>query len=124
MWVDRTLEEFGQSIGMPGLRFNDQGVVMLTFERMGTLFLERHEEQILMYMVRKAEHAPLAVFRRALGLCHYQENQPFELHVGLRREDDLVFLVKIPEQEFILPTVERALQFLDYIHGAAVSTSA
>lgn len=115
-WVEQTVAEFGRGLGIDGLRFNEQGVVTLATERMGTLFIERAEQAVLVYLVQPLDRASGEAYARALDACHWRHNHPFVVSAGLRQETGLLFAVRLTESEFDLPTLERAISLLDELH--------
>lgn len=117
-WVDDVLHEFGRTLGMRRLAFNARGVARMTMERMGSLGIERLPGELLVYMVRRVPASEGRILRRALTLCHYNEGHPFVLQAGLKGDEHLVFLVRIPEREFSVQTVEQSIELLDRLHGS------
>ena len=120
-WIDDTLRELGRSMGLDSLAFDANGVVQLAFERTGTLGLERLEREILIYLRRPLSHPDAATLRRALSLCHYDENAPFCVQPALQADGQLLFALRIGHPEFQLPLIERALAFLDLLHNQVAS---
>lgn len=120
-WIEQTITDFGHSVGIDALSLNDAGVVMLTFERLGTLFIERREMELLVYLVRELTHPTAATFRAALEACHYRHQHPFPVQAGLRGDRHLVFLARLPAADFILPNLERTVALLDQIHNGITS---
>ncbi len=116
-WVEQTISEFGNSVGIDALSLNDAGIVTLQFERLGALYIERREAELLVYLVRELSHPDADTFREALLVCHHQRRHPFPIHAGLRGENHLVLLARIPETDFILPNLESAIHLLDQMHG-------
>ncbi len=116
-WVDQTVSEFGQTLGMSDLAFDNNGLIQLAFERSGTLFLERADNEVLAYLVRQVPSTSTAVFRRALSSCHYEHQHPVVIQAGLRGDSELTFLARIPESDFQLPLLERVFQLLDELHN-------
>jgi type III secretion system chaperone SycN len=88
-------------------------------EKMGTLGIEHHGKEVVVYLLRQMPPGDLRFLRRALALCHYKEGHPFPLQAGMKGEDQLVFLVRIPEREFSVQTIEQSIELLDRLHGAA-----
>ena len=57
--VNTTVNEFGQSLGLPELAFNSNGALSLSIEGLGMLFMERGEGDVLVYLARAARvYAP------------------------------------------------------------------
>ena len=118
--VDQSLAEFGRSIGIDGLTFNEHGVVSLKFELLGGLYLEKAESDcVLVYLVRELDRPSREIFAAALDLCHWRHNHPFAVNASLRDDANLVFSVKLTQEEFSVPTLEQLLQFLGHVHDQA-----
>lgn len=114
-WVDDTLRTFGQSMNLDPLNFNERGVICLDIEHTGRLYLEREEEHILIYLTRNVPPYAHGVYAKALSLCHFKESLPYDVHAG-KREDHLVFLIRMPATAFSPPNLERALALLKDLH--------
>ncbi len=117
-WVDDALADFGRALGFPDLRFPASGPVSLQFERLGTLYFEPLDGQVLTYVVRTLDRPDGELFARALDICHWRHHHPFPVHAGLHAETQLSFAVRIPDTEFTLPTIERAVDLLGQLHDA------
>lgn len=115
-WIDGEVEAYGRSMGLEGLRFNRNGVVCLDLESLGTLFLERGDKEILVYLARKMRNAGKAGLKKAMALCHFHHASPFPTHVGFLEGERLVFLARIPEREITLPVLEKVLDHLAGLH--------
>ena len=115
-WVDDTIRDFGLGMGMEDLSFNEEGLLCLAFETMGTLFLEYNREDITIYLVREYPPHETAIAGRALSLCHYRQGLPFVMNAALRGDNLLVFSALVPENDFSLPVLERAVDLLAEQH--------
>ena len=116
-WIDQTVEDFGRSLGIDRLGFTATPVIQLAFDRTGTLVLERAGGAVVVYLARRLP-LPLSsgLGSRALELCHPRHGHPFAYAAGFRGDDTLIFLVRIPETEFTLPTLQRAFDGLVQLH--------
>ena len=115
-WFEQTITEFGHSLGLNGLAPNEQGVVSLTFESIGTLFIERVEETALIYLARDLDFPDASTYARALTLCHWTQNRVYAASPALRHEKQLLFSVRLPAADFTLPAFQRVLESLDRLH--------
>lgn len=115
-WVEQTVAEFGRGLGMDRLQFNEQGVVTLASDRLGALFIERTDGAVLVYLARSLDRPSGEAYARALDACHWRHNHPFLVSAGLRQETGLVFAVRLAENQFDLPTLERTIALLDELH--------
>ena len=112
-WLNGTLADFVQPMGLPAPTFENDPVVKLSFERRGALYLERLEDAVRIYLARRHGRLSLPQFRKALELCGPQERPQFEIHAGLDGDDDLVFLTCLPAADFIPSTLSKALAELE-----------
>ncbi|CAM2005086.1 hypothetical protein [Acanthopleuribacter pedis] len=117
-WVEDTLRTFGESIQMEDLDFNHNGVVCLAIEKMGTLYLEKGDETVRIYLSREKESFNTGYPARALNAVHYRENLPFPITAAMRDENTLVFIAVIPESEFSPPNLDRILEILTQLHDS------
>jgi type III secretion system chaperone SycN len=114
-WVDDAVDAFGRGMGLPRLTLPDSGALRLAFERRGTLFIERADDDILLYLQRAYTHASMATLSRALDACHWRHNRPFQVRAGLK-EDSLVLLLRIEARDVALDRLERAFLLLGQLH--------
>lgn len=115
-WVDDTIRDFGRGMGMEDLALNHNGLLCLDFEALGSLFIEQAEEAVLVYLVRELPRHDTVNLQRALALCHYREGLPFAVNVAFREENHLVFIARVPENDFSLPTLEKSIDLLTKLH--------
>ncbi|MEI6986584.1 MAG: type III secretion chaperone SycN [Rhodospirillaceae bacterium] len=116
-WIDETVLEFGRGFGIDGASFATSSVVQFSFDRSGTLVMERAPGFIQVYLARRLT-LPIApgTCVRALDLCHYRHGRPFAYATGFIGDDTLAFLVRIPDEEFTLPTLQQAFEGLVELH--------
>lgn len=120
-WVDDVLGEFGQSMGLPHLKFGERGAARLSFERLGQLGFEKTAGEVVVFMLRTVPVGNPKAWRKALALCHYTEGHPFPVQAGLKGDTQLVFMVRIPEREFTVQAIEQSIMLLDRLHGSAAA---
>ncbi|CAM2065495.1 CesT family type III secretion system chaperone [Sulfidibacter corallicola] len=118
-WVEDTLRTFGESIQLGELTFNDQGVVCLEIEKMGTLYLEQAPGTVLVYLSREMPPYESGYPAKALAACHFREALPIAVTAAMRGDNHLVFVAQIPEVEFSPPTLDRTLEILAQLHDKA-----
>jgi len=119
-WIDESLADFGRSHGLETLEFNDEGVLGLVFEVSGSLYLERLENRLLMYLCRDVERLDAGVCARALDLCHWRHNHPFPVNPAVYDDKRLLFSVQLGEDEVNVPVLEQVIQLLKRLHDQAV----
>ena len=117
-WVDGALADFGRTLGFHGLAFRDGNPVRLVFDRLGTLVFEPQDGHLLIYIVRTLERPDAELYARALDIVHWRHHHAFPVHAGMHGELEMTFAVRIPEPEFTLPTIERAVDLLGQLHDA------
>lgn len=114
--VDAAIEAFGNSLGIPRLAFNEAGVLRLAFETSGKLSIERVEGEVLVFLARHVEPARGDILERALDLCHFRHAERLRPKVGLGRDEELVFWVRISEVTVDVVSIEEALTLLLELH--------
>lgn len=120
-WIDATVADFCRGMGLDPPGFGDAGALRLSFERSGTLTLERHDETILVMLARPAPRPAAAdVLVRALDLCHPRHGRPVACAAGLYR-DDLVFLTRFAATDFTPPALQRAFEELIHLHDVVTA---
>ncbi len=114
--TDATVRDFGRSMGMQGLSFNDAGVLRLRFENAGVLSIERAKGRAVVHLARPvASHAD-DVLQRALELCHFDAVDRLRPDAGMARDGSLVFSLSIDEKDLDLATLEDAFDLLRRLH--------
>jgi len=116
-WVDESLADFGRSMGLETLAFNDQGVVSLSFEAWGELYLERLQDGLLLYLCRGLDRPDAGLYARALELCHWRHNHAYAVNPAVHDEKLLVFAVRLSQQDAAAgPALDEAVQLLSRLH--------
>lgn len=123
-WIDETIMEFGAGMGIENLSLGPSGVVCLDIETMGTLFIEQADEDMLIYLVRRFPQYADEIYAKALTLCHYREALSFAVHAAFKGDDQLVFLARMPGEDFSLPVLEQAIDLLNRLHDSVFEESA
>ena len=117
-WVDEALADYGRSLGLPSLEFNESGTASLRFDILGELYIEQIEGSVLLYVVREHQRPDTHLMAAALSVCHWGQNPPFPSNVALHGDNNLVFSIILPETEFDVPTMERAIDYLGKLHDS------
>ena len=123
-WIDDALAEFGRSLGLETLEFNEQGVLSLAYEVSGDLYLERMENCLLIYLCRELQRPDGALFASALDVCHWRHNHAFPVNPALYENNQLVFSVRLREEDVTVPTLEEVIQLLNRLHDHALQEAA
>ena len=111
-WVEDTIRDFGRGMGVENLSFNNEGFLCLDIETLGSLFIERIEEAVIVYLAREIPQHVTGILGKALALCHYREGLPFAVNAAFREENLLIFSVRLSENEVSLPVLERAVDLI------------
>ncbi|MDR0728000.1 MAG: CesT family type III secretion system chaperone [Puniceicoccales bacterium] len=109
--VQTTVKIFGERMGCPGLELNAQGVLHLSIEGFGELFID-HKEDIFISLFRPYDFLSRERLLAALAMCHPLTPRAFPPHAVLSGEHLLGFSVKIPHERFDVGTLELVIQFL------------
>lgn len=115
-WLDSTLADFVRPMGLPAPSFETSPVIRLSFERRGTLYLERLESAVRVYLTRRHDRLGLERLRLALELCQPADDRTPPVHAGLTGDDELVFLTFLAPEDFIPPTLHRTIAELERRH--------
>jgi type III secretion system chaperone SycN len=117
MSADIAVREFGQSLGIAGLDFNQNGVVRLDFERTGSLSIEHDDTATMLYLARPVDRFKVGELERALGLCHFDRIDRLRPGAGLTRDGALVFWVRLESPD--LSVLQEAFDLLRRLHDRA-----
>ena len=111
-WRDNVVSELGEGMGISGLNFGDTGVVCLQIEGSGSIYMERKDNGVLMYLAREMDrYNALPIVEQVLAACHYKKSFPYSLQAGLL-ENQLFIGLFMGDNDFNRPSVERAMQIL------------
>jgi type III secretion system chaperone SycN len=114
--LNKTIKEFGKSMELSELEFNENHLIHLELETVGDLFIEDVPPYLLVYLTKSVENPSLNVYKKGLTLCHYKQRNPYPTYVGLYEENKLSFLVRIPYEEISESNLEKAVLFLNKLH--------
>jgi type III secretion system chaperone SycN len=109
-----TLLRFGESLGLSGLAFNDQGVCALEIERLGQLRFERLGEMIYLCLARAFPDHDQDMAERALKTLA-RISPPVGVRPGLFGENTLILAVRLAPGEFTLTNIDSRLELLGEI---------
>jgi type III secretion system chaperone SycN len=112
-WIAATFDEFGRGLGIEGLAPDARGRLSMRLGAERTLELRAADDAVVVLLAAPPSHGDaLAERSRALGLCHLRHGWPMPVRAGRTREGGLVFLVRIPARQFLVPTLEQAIELL------------
>lgn len=119
-WVTETLAEYGRQLGIEGFSLGQHGVAQLQLESGALIAIEpvrRGEaEEVLVYVIHPLRFDAATLRRRALEKVHYANGGLYPVQVATRGEGSdtsLLLVVRLPEREFTLPVLGRAVDFLE-----------
>lgn len=118
-WIEDTLRQFGQNIGIGDLGFNSRQLCCLALERSGVLYIERKDRVVVVYLAKEIPYIHEGVLEKALKLCHPGTLRSLPVVAGLNGSNELVFLARVKEEEFSLPTLEEAIRLVKELHESA-----
>ncbi|MDB5840272.1 MAG: hypothetical protein JWQ23_2224 [Herminiimonas sp.] len=118
-WIQQTIAEFGQSLGIPGLALDPDNRLDLAIES-GESISIRYLPDLPLKEVLVSRSKPLAYnrpgqLRRALRLVDFRLPTGWPVQAALS-EDALIFNMRIPERSFVLNTLEQAIAQLGEMH--------
>jgi type III secretion system chaperone SycN len=115
--VEATLREFGQSMGIDEVAFNEHGVAHFSIDQIGELYFETCPNgKCVVYVVREHGHLERGQLVKALELCHLEERNPMPVNVALRGEHEIYFGFRLAEEDFIIPNIEEGIAMLNTLH--------
>ena len=112
-WIAVTFDEFGRGLGIEGLAPDENGSLSLRLgpeRRLG--FHVADDAVVVLLAAPPGLGDALAGKSRALSLCHLRHGWPLPVRAGRTRDGGLAFLVRIPARQFIVPTIEQAIELL------------
>lgn len=123
-WIEDTLREFGQQLGMSTLALGQHGSAQLEFQSGAVLTLEpvtrKDTEEVLVYLSRPMGFAAPQVRRQALLKAHFkQASQVHSVQVashGIGPDGYLIALVRVPARGFTLQSLDQAFEHLNRWH--------
>jgi type III secretion system chaperone SycN len=117
-WVNETLAQFGQQLGLPLLELGTHGVAQLELQAGGVLAVEPapgNVAEVLVYLGRPLGFEGGAVLRNALSRAHHGNAHPMPVQVAVRGDGPealLLVLVRVSEGEFTPQTLGRVVEYL------------
>ena len=117
MQLAEVINEFGRYIGAKSLEMNENGVIHMTINKIGDLFIDakyqdESREHIFIYLMRVYEHFDGDLYRRAMELCDYQPNQDYYANPVLHKDQVIGFVVKLHLDDFNLNALRAIVSYL------------
>lgn len=108
--LDNVLSELATSFALPGLSFNDKGVVALQVRGMGEIELARwRDEGLTVSLFRDFDETRC---EKALTLAAPANQHPWPLSVGLTSKGKLGLVMRLEPNQVSLLEIERCLKHM------------
>lgn len=123
--MQQTLLEFGNSIGLKNLDFNQNKVICLDFNDKGILYLEENGQSLLIYLIKEISEKAFSIYKKSLTLSHFREKldiPTYRINSGLFEENKLAFIINLPHEEISLPNIDKTIKYLFKLHRNAEQT--
>jgi type III secretion system chaperone SycN len=117
-WVQDTIAQFGQQLGVPALAIGSHGVAALELHNGGLLAIEpgrARAPEVLVVLGRPLGFDGGAALRKALAMAHHGAAATLPVQVAVRGEGPdalLLALARVPEREFNLQRLGQTVDFL------------
>ena len=116
MQINDVITELGEIVGIHSLAANQYGVVHLTIENIGDLFIDNRNSDgnhfVFVYLLRVYEYVSVKLYEQALLLCDYRYRYPFLVNPVLRNDQALGFAIKHVEENFNVPILRQSIEVL------------
>jgi type III secretion system chaperone SycN len=118
-WIQQTVAEFGQTLGIPALALDPDNWLDLALES-GELISIQYLAELAVKEVLVSRSKPLTYnrpdqLRRALRLVDFRLPSAWPVQAALS-DDALIFNMRIPERSFVLTALEQAIAQLGEMH--------
>ncbi len=114
--INNVITELGEMIGVSSLAINQYGVVHLTIDNIGDLFVDdrviEDEHFIFVYLLRVCEFVSVRLYEQALLLCNFKYKYPFLINPVLRNDQALGFAIKHHESNFNIQILKQSIEVL------------
>lgn len=112
MFFDDLLTRFGESMGMEGLRFDENNLCEFEFERLGVLQLEKGEDHMTVALSQTYDRFKPDMARKALAQSHFDTIFRHPVRTGLSKDERLIFFVRLDQSQADLSILEQVLDEL------------
>ncbi|QWZ65562.1 SycN family type III secretion system chaperone Acr2 [Aeromonas sp. FDAARGOS 1417] len=111
-WIEPLLVQFCQDLGIT-IGDNPHSLIQLELEQSGTLQLERHQGQLILWLARAVPwHQSGEAIRRAMTLTAAAQGPTLPVRSGWLGEDQLILFVTLDERAVTLPQLHQAVTTL------------
>ena len=114
MIIDLELKEFGNSIGIQNLQFNEQGCIKFDLENKRSIYIEKNKDEVFFFILTSYELSPLPylLYAKALSMCDEQRSYPFPIQAIAKSNQDIGFFLRIKDEFCDQPTLYKIFKFL------------
>lgn len=118
-WVEQTISDFGNSIGLPSLALDYNGRVRFSLQQGGNIAIQNLPDLALPeVVVTRSEpiaYASPELFRQALRIADFRTPSAWPLQAGCNQRE-LFLAMRIPQRAFAMNVLEQALVQLTSLH--------
>lgn len=116
MQVDDVIRELGELVGIDSLAVNQHGVVHLTIEKVGDLYVDDrligNNHFIFVYLMRTYDFISARVYEYALSLCDFRHRYPFIVNPVLEGDQEIGFIIKHSVENFNIQVLRQSIEVL------------
>ena len=117
MQLREVIKEFGELVGFQSLETNNNGVVHITINKIGDLFIdEKYSDEsggnVFVYLLRVYERIDGGLYKSALEMCDSQRDTEFIVNSVLHKEQALGFVIKYPIDQFDVNVLQKMVRYL------------
>lgn len=114
-WINDTVAEFGNSIGIPSMRLDNSGRLRLNAgdgSNFGIVYISTvTPAEVILFRAISLDYLTPDHFRKALKLADFRNLRQWQIQVGCNRKQ-LVLAIRFPERAFIVSTLGEGLEML------------
>lgn len=126
MQIDGVISELGEMVGIESLTINEHGVIHLTIDKIGDLFIDDKVIDgyhfIFVYLLRVYEFVSTRLYEQALLLCDFRHKFPLVINPVLRNDQALGFAVKHSSENFNIQILRQSIEVLKDLQDRLEST--
>ncbi len=115
-WVNQTIAEFGQNIGIQGMALAEGGELQLVTEDGGSIGLihagELHPPQVIIYRAISLNYLTAGQLRKAMQLADFRLPRPSQVQTACS-DKHLIIAIRFPERSFITSSLEEGIAILE-----------
>ncbi len=114
-WVNQTIGEFGQNIGIPGMSLAEGGELQLVADDGSSIGLiharELHMPQMIVFRAVSIDYLTVSQLKKAMQLANFRHPRPWQVQAACS-DKHLFIAIRFPERAFITSSLEEGLEIL------------